>query len=538
MLVNVTDGTLKVGISQPGTGQQPEWLGFGNIKLFYLGTAEEANDQLDEVLASMSARANTLVNVYEFSSGEDFATYPNFAQALKDELKKAMEEVATTTEPDAKYALVERFSSLFKEVYDCKQAYINMMKLADSYISKITSQHSIGLIDDSEYEKLLTSVDAVTLAYQDGSYSAEEAWNVKLEGTLTDKFGPKLVTSVDQLSSNASDKDEGQHLEYLIDRDYDTFWHTDWHNQVADQYHYLQIDLKDEFKGDMTLEMIRRKTANDHPTEMIVWGSLDGEEYTQIATLELPYEGQGTPVYSTFNVETPVKSVRFAASNCTGESYGFRTFWHAAEMMLYGRNDLKQGFQYFMMEFIKDQGANLIQVSEFDLLDDQNTEYPLRVYSSTDVQHFDNEDPENLCDDDTSTKWCGNFTAPAYIFIESTNGAICPTTYRMYTANDTQSYSTRNPTSWRLWGSNSYNESKDDTSWVLIDERIDDKTMGATNYTPYDFTIEFSYVTAIESIAEETEKPNVKGIYDLMGRRVEKVQKGLYIINGKKVLVK
>ena len=42
--------------------------------------------------------------------------------------------------------------------------------------------------------------------------------------------------------------------------------------------------------------------------------------------------------------------------------------------------------------------------------------------------------------------------------------------------------------------------------------------------------------TAIESIAAEKDANNV--IYDLTGRRVEKARKGLYIINGKKVLVK
>ena len=53
--------------------------------------------------------------------------------------------------------------------------------------------------------------------------------------------------------------------------------------------------------------------------------------------------------------------------------------------------------------------------------------------------------------------------------------------------------------------------------------------------------IEFTltYTDSTTGISEvETENGKVKGIYDLQGRRVENPTKGLYIINGKKVLVK
>jgi hypothetical protein len=34
------------------------------------------------------------------------------------------------------------------------------------------------------------------------------------------------------------------------------------------------------------------------------------------------------------------------------------------------------------------------------------------------------------------------------------------------------------------------------------------------------------------------ERGNVKGVYDLQGRRVKELYKGLYIIDGKKVIVR
>lgn len=44
--------------------------------------------------------------------------------------------------------------------------------------------------------------------------------------------------------------------------------------------------------------------------------------------------------------------------------------------------------------------------------------------------------------------------------------------------------------------------------------------------------------TAIEEVAAEEDKTNGKEIFDLTGRRVARATKGIYIVNGKKVVVK
>ncbi len=158
-----------------------------------------------------------------------------------------------------------------------------------------------------------------------------------LSGRADETLGIPFISDASQLSSNASDKDEGKHLEYLIDGNSSTFWHTDWHNQVSDDHHYLQIELKEPYQGDMKIYMLRRDTDNDHPTEMIVEASNDAKSWTSIATVSLPFEGARTPTYSkSFNLSQDYKYIRVAASNCTGKSnYGFRIFWHAAEFQLY-----------------------------------------------------------------------------------------------------------------------------------------------------------------------------------------------------------
>ena len=49
-----------------------------------------------------------------------------------------------------------------------------------------------------------------------------------------------------------------------------------------------------------------------------------------------------------------------------------------------------------------------------------------------------------------------------------------------------------------------------------------------------------TYCNVTDAIQEIASQPNVlsKGIYNILGQKVQKVQKGLYIIDGKKVMVK
>ena len=44
--------------------------------------------------------------------------------------------------------------------------------------------------------------------------------------------------------------------------------------------------------------------------------------------------------------------------------------------------------------------------------------------------------------------------------------------------------------------------------------------------------------TAIRNIEQAVQPSTVPSVYDLAGRKVQNPQKGLYIINGKKVMVK
>ncbi len=183
VLCKVTDGTLTIGVRQPGTGLSRDWLGFGNIKVFYYGQLDDAAESLDRVLASMSDRASTILNVYEFDYTDNYAVYPNFSQALKDELQQTLDAVATASEPEAKFQLIEKFSSLFLQIYECKQAYVTLMDKAEELNGLLSAFSS--LLSEDEFIRLEDLYSDLTNGYIDGSFSTEEVLAIDLNKEIT-----------------------------------------------------------------------------------------------------------------------------------------------------------------------------------------------------------------------------------------------------------------------------------------------------------------------------------------------------------------
>ena len=147
-------------------------------------------------------------------------------------------------------------------------------------------------------------------------------------------------------------------------------------------------------------------------------------------------------------------------------------------------------FRYYNLVITSLQGGSYgsLQFSEFDILDvSLNEVADLYVYGGYDESYY-NEGWNNAADNDVSTKYCGPFYGNAYFFFDA-GSEVDAYGYRIYTANDTQRNSDRNPSSWKLYGSNTRLTDPEDPEWKLIDERKDDWTMPAANYTPVDFYI-------------------------------------------------
>lgn len=168
IMVNVTDGTLTVGSRLDGSGLNNDWLMFANTKLFYQGSMEEAEEAIDKTLECAVARANTTIKYIADSQGNNYTIFPNYPEALRDELKSNVAAVETATTAEEKYAVLQKFSDLFKQIYAGRMAYSQCAKELETFNTRIDDYpdyaKELQELSDEAWDKWLT-----------GAYSTEEA---------------------------------------------------------------------------------------------------------------------------------------------------------------------------------------------------------------------------------------------------------------------------------------------------------------------------------------------------------------------------
>lgn len=189
-----------------------------------------------------------------------------------------------------------------------------------------------------------------------------------------DEYGMvPLITDSTQLSSPHSEStaNEGETciLYSLIDNDPSTYWHSAWASNVGNAtHHYVQVSFTEAISGDMILFIQRRAgAANDHPTKFAITGSVDGENWNVVDTLEIPFNGAGTSeVSGAWKITEPANFLRFTALDCGG-SAGFRKYWHAAELQIYNAGG--EGLALYLLNqiLVKYDGYLPNGGSEFDL---------------------------------------------------------------------------------------------------------------------------------------------------------------------------
>ena len=120
----------------------------------------------------------------------------------------------------------------------------------------------------------------------------EDNMALAIDISTTYTKGEALITSVSQLSSNASDEAEGKDLGALIDGNASTFWHSDWHQKVI-AHPYLQVAMNEPVSGLIEVDVVRRNNTFGHIERMYIQGSNDAEEWTNIGYMYVPYGGSG-----------------------------------------------------------------------------------------------------------------------------------------------------------------------------------------------------------------------------------------------------
>ena len=199
-------------------------------------------------------------------------------------------------------------------------------------------------------EQQLDGVDYVP-PFQD----VKENMSMALDLNTTYSRVDTLITKASQLSSNASDSSEGQHIEYLIDGKPSTFWHSDWHKNVIAPP-YLQVALDEPVSDLIQVEITRRNNDFGHIVHMYIVGSNDAEEWTNIGYMETPYGGTPNEVVSSQPIDLggSYKYLRFIntcrslqgggvsaemdpfAEPASADEYDKTwTYFHAAEFQIY-----------------------------------------------------------------------------------------------------------------------------------------------------------------------------------------------------------
>lgn len=171
--VEVTDGKIKIGVQNMGTGLAKDWMTFGNFRLTYLGTAEDAvaDERLTTILEGYAARAQQIID-FPFSDASDANKYPAISVALLEQLEKLM--AAKPANAAEKMELVNKYSKLFLEIQECRRAYADMAVALDKVNDLFDALHTAGIINDDEYGLALGDMLDGWDGYQQGTFSAED----------------------------------------------------------------------------------------------------------------------------------------------------------------------------------------------------------------------------------------------------------------------------------------------------------------------------------------------------------------------------
>ena len=173
LLAEVTNGQLTIGIANPGSGNANDWTAFTNFRLIYRGQGESANEAADITLQGMAARSETLIKFAEEVG--DYYLCPNFSAELLEGLKNAINSVVAVQTIDEKLELINRFSQLFADIYESRMAYREYADELEYFSEKITSLYSSGAMTDEQYEESFDLYDEIYYNIFVGTYTTEEA---------------------------------------------------------------------------------------------------------------------------------------------------------------------------------------------------------------------------------------------------------------------------------------------------------------------------------------------------------------------------
>ena len=191
--------------------------------------------------------------------------------------------------------------------------------------------------------------------------------------TAKDAVAAPLITSVDQfVDCHETEPSEGA-IEYMIDGDYSTYWHSVW-SSTPDGFPYITVQLADPVQK-YTLDIYRRNSGYDHVIKANVYGSNDGEDFELcVEDLEIGEASAGahfvSDVIDLGAAYTYIKHEFTATANSTSGS-DTEIYAHFAEFQICSIPEDNPNSQFNKMGEI---GTNLEELVNKEIADDDLTQ--------------------------------------------------------------------------------------------------------------------------------------------------------------------
>ncbi|MGN0234084.1 MAG: hypothetical protein ACI4B5_06665 [Bacteroidaceae bacterium] len=535
LVVNVTDGTLKVGVRNPHqVYADNDWTDFGNFRLRYLGTMEEVGDAMDATVSSMCARAKHILATNP--NEVNYRFNPNYYNALRTELQSVVEAAEAASAAEKKYESICQMGEIFGRIYECQKNYADLVAYSDAMSKACEMLRAVNAITEEEDAAAYEMISKTQSGYYDGRYTNEEAAaggdlkNISFYPTQEEDGSLKIADAKDlnvfaaMVSTGMTDLNVNLEADVVADEGFITIGGntsgTDYkYNGTFDgKGHTLTVNIDNtgvnqvgvfRHTGDATIKNVKFTGSIKGANNTGLVGQIDGMTRFENVESNLDiYGGNNVGGFAGAAYSGPqyfdncLFSGRVEAyTNGAGGFYG----WSATNVV-YADNSLSIG------EVVGDQSAYFFRVKCDGTVGIAGAA-GCYVYGGN-MYFLRTSDPSVLVSG--TPLWWGEFLTDVILEVDANDLASGKVCHTLNAGNE------ENP-AWRQ---------------TL---KVDDSPLLNSDHLQVFFSEEKGYYNnvpdAVTSV-EEGNAANGNACFDLTGRKVQRPVKGIYIIGGRKILVR
>ena len=168
ILVEVTDGTLTLGVDVVNIGGGKVCRTFlSDFHLTYCGTAEEAGENIAAVIEGQKDRAQFLTG-YEFGLGTDFVSTPSYSNEIRSQFQTLIQSTVQNQET------IVMFSDLFRQYDICRKAYYAYLQDLNE-MEDVVYEGKVYPFTEDEKQSYTELSSTIWYNIMDGKYTTEEA---------------------------------------------------------------------------------------------------------------------------------------------------------------------------------------------------------------------------------------------------------------------------------------------------------------------------------------------------------------------------